>query len=275
MASGLMGRDQQIAVLRLVPRELRRVFSKPFDVLICLAGNALLATVLWFLAPTPIANLFFSFRNAFLFPVVLATWMLADVPATNQLGADPQAALERLDDPEAITLLIRSKQAVLWMLTTPVALVVAIITSLEGGNWASMASTVVWVATVPLAGLGLSCLVGVRWPYLQLPLKQRWAERSDLRRSLRWVALILLPYGLVPAVGLLALTPTITIYAILHGTRSISSLPHADDLPLFLGSIVAVPLAVCLWRWGTIRAGTVAVRRGERLRQQLSPTSRL
>ena len=266
--------EHRHAVAALLPGQFARVGRPPYEVLATLVGNGLLATALWFLAPPGLQALFFSFRTEFLFPVVLATWMLADVPSTNQLGSDAAEALKRLEHPEAMTDLLRAKQVVLWMLVTPVATLAAVVLGIMSGTWLSLIATMAWIATVPMAGLGLSCLVGVRWPYHPITLRQRWAQRRDQRNDARWLSLILLPYVLVPAVGALALLPPAIVYVALHGFEAVDQVGRVDDLPLVLGTLVSVPLSLGLWRWGTTRAGHVAYARRAELTAYLKDPSR-
>jgi hypothetical protein len=257
--------------LGLVETELRRIIRPPFEVIVVLVGNGLLATALWLFSPVGLSDLVFSVHSEFLFPTVLASWMLADVPATNQLAPDGAEVIRRLDDPEAITMLLRAKQTALWLLVTPVSLAAAIWVGIDSNKGLTIALTVAWVATVPLAGLGLSCFIGVRWPYHPIPLKERWAQRRRWRTMLlRWGILVLLPYGLVPLVGLIALIPPGIIYALFHGSASVT---HDEFRAIFVGGLVAIPLAVWIWRWGTARAGRLAYERRDALVAYLSDPS--
>ena len=265
-------RDRR-AVFALVPGELRRIFRRPYEVLVCLASNGVLAIGLWFFSPVQVYSLFFTFHSDFLFPAVLATWMLADVPATNQLAPESQRVIGLLDDePARITELLRAKQMALMLIVVPVTLVTATINGMVTHHWFTLAASIVWITTVPLAGLGLSCLVGVRWPYHPIPLSQRWAQRRRWRPMLlRWGILVVLPYGLVPMVGWLALVlPGLLLWI----TNSLGSLSRLSAWNLMVGEALAVPTAVWLWRWGTTRAGTLAHQRRPQLIAFLSDPDR-
>jgi len=256
------------AVLALLPGELRRIMRPPFEVLVCLVGNGLLATGLWFFSPIEVYSLFFSFHLDFLFPAVLATWMLADVPATNQLAPESTRVIGLLDDPEEITYLLRAKQVALMLLVVPVAIITAVLNGMVTHHWFTLATTTVWVTTVPLAGLGLSCLIGVRWPYHPISLVDRWSKRRQWRTMLlRWGILVTAPYVVVPAVGWLALVVPGLLLWVTHGLGSRNFL---DDVNLMISEVIAVPTAVWLWRWGTARAGHWAHERQGALTAYLS-----
>ena len=259
MAVSGLGDQGRRAVLALLPAELRRIMRPPYEVLVCVIGNGVLATGLWFFSPVQVYSLVFTFHVDFLFPAVLATWMLADVPATNQLAPEATRVIGLLDNEEGITHLLRAKQAALMLLVVPVAVITAILTGMVTHHWFTLAATTVWVTTVPLAGLGLSCFVGVRWPYHPLPLAERWAERRQWRPMLlRWGVLVTLPYVLVPTVGFVALVVPGLVLWLTHGLGSATIITDGN---LLLGEVVAVPTAVWLWRWGTARAGHLAFER--------------
>ena len=271
MVRALAHDEDRRRIVALLPGEFRRILHPPYEVLVCLLANGVLATLLWYFSPIELVNLVFSFHISFLFPTVLATWMLADVPATNQLAPDPQHVLSRLDDPIAITELLRAKQIALWLLTTPVALIVAVIIGAVDHQWLSLAITAIWVATVPLAGLGLSCFVGVRWPYHPIPIRARWAERHhDKRRLLRWSILVLIPYALVPALGAIALIPPGIAWEIAGGPKLSNAV---DNVSILFGACVSVPVSLMFYRWGTHRSGRLAHERRDQIRAYLSDPS--
>lgn len=274
MGEHVTSRVELRGILALLPAEWRRVRTAPYEVITTVAANGLLATLLWYAANPAITAMAFSFHRGFLFPVALSTWMLSDVPATNQLGADPAAALARLGQPHELAQLLRAKQVVLWMMVLPVAVLAAVVYSSNHASWLSFACTLAWVTTVPFAGLGLSCSIGVRWPYHPLKLSERWRRRRDLRGSLRWLALIIVPYVVVPAVGAIGLVPPALAYLTRHGGEPIAKLPASDDLPLAIGAAVAIPIALLLWRWGTSYAAHLAWRRRDELAAYLADPSR-
>jgi hypothetical protein len=52
----------------------------------------------WFLLPPRAHAFMFSLNGPLAFPVILASWMLADTPATNGMGSSPALALSVLED---------------------------------------------------------------------------------------------------------------------------------------------------------------------------------
>ena len=266
-------RDGRAALRHDVLTEARRVMRPPREVLICVAANGVLVSVLWFFSPVRLFDAIFTLHQAFMFPVVMASWMIADVPATNELAPDATRVLALLEDDDVVGLerLLRAKHLVLWVIVTPIVLVVAAIMGATSHHWLTMWLTMVWVATVPFAALGISCLIGVRWPYHPIPLAERWEQRSNWRHMLlRWGTLCILPYGVVPLFGLVALLPLVATLAILKIRLSDSS---ATLVALIIGCAVALPLAFVVWDRGTRIAAEFAVKRKKALGAYLAEPS--
>lgn len=250
--------------------EVRRVFRAPFEVLLCVGVNGVLVTILWFFSPITIFNTVFTFHQAFMFPVVMATWMIADVPATNEIApeADRFLRLIQAGDTVGIERLLRAKHLVLWSVVAPIALVVAAIMGATSQLWVTMWLTMLWVATVPFAALGVSCVVGVRWPYHPIRLAERWRRRADWRHMLlRWGILCVVPYGVVPAFGLIALLPLGAVLALLRTHLNDST---ASLISLAIGCVVALPMAFWIWDKGTKKAAELAIERGAALTDYLA-----
>lgn len=253
--------------------ELRRIVRPPREVLLCVAANGILVSALWFLSPVRLFDAVFTLHQAFMFPVVMASWMIADVPSTNELAPDASRVLSLLaaEDAAGLTRLLRAKHLVLWLVVTPIVLVVAAIMGATSDHWLTMWLTMMWVATVPFAALGISCLIGVRWPYHPIPLAQRWEQRADWRHMLlRWGTLCLLPYCVVPLFGFIALLPLVATLAILEIRLSDSS---ATLTALIIGCAVALPLAFVIWDRGTKKAAMYALKRKEVLTSYLAEPS--
>src|SRR5271165_2659660 len=79
--------------------EFGRAFHPPYEVPIVIAVNGVLMAGLWFLAPKAWDNALFSLHGTLAFPLLLAGWMIRDVPATNVLGPDHRRTRVALDDP--------------------------------------------------------------------------------------------------------------------------------------------------------------------------------
>ena len=235
----------------------------------CLVGNALLTTALWFWTPKALLPLFFNVHELFFFPIVLASWMVSDVPATNEFGPDARRILAALDDPTMLTRLLRAKHLVLWTLVAPTVICVATVVGLESDRWLTMFFVLAWVVTVPLSSLGLASWVGIIWPYHPLPFRQRaHLALPWTRKWLRWIVLLVLPYGIVPLFGYLTLGPTLGLWHYAF-SRSFRIGGHL----LALSVLVEIPLSVWLWTWSTRYATVIARRRSVRLRQFLQDPS--
>jgi len=148
-----------------------------------------------------IQDLLFTLHGALAFPVVLATWMLSDVPATNVLGTEAERTLEALDDPAALRRLLYAKNAVLWVMVAPICVLVALGIGIAEDDWPRTVVTIIGLLVIPIGSLGVAAWLGIYCPYHPLPLTERWRSRHPYGRMVvRWTTLILLPYALVPAI---------------------------------------------------------------------------
>ncbi len=179
--------------------ELREAFRPPFADLLVVAFNAALMCVAWFLLPTSWQNWLFTLHGPLAFAMVLAGWMYSDVPATNVLAPDSRRVLAALDDPAMLRRLLYAKNLTLWCLVAPFCTVVAVIIGWVHHDWPPTLVSVTAIAVVPFGTLGVSACVGIRWPYHPRELRFRWEHRREWRHMIvRWIALVLTPYGLVP-----------------------------------------------------------------------------
>ena len=245
--------------------EIRRTFVYPYGTLLCLVGNAILVAVLWFFLPINLYDLFFNVHGIFFFPIVLASWMVSDVPATNECATDSIRMAAALGDETMVTRLLRAKHLVLWIFVTPVVVVIAAVIGGSTGDWITMILAIGWVATVPLSSLGISCMVGIIWPYHAISMKERWSDKRRWRHYwLRWGILVVLPYGLVPLLGIIGLWPAVLLY---NHSRSL----HVSIDHLRLGESMAVmlPVAWLVWTWGTRYAARLTTKREGKLREYL------
>jgi hypothetical protein len=78
---------------RAVANEYRRVVQPPWEIPTVLVTNGALMVAAWFLLPPRAHDFMFSLNGPLAFPVILASWMLADTPATNAMGSNPALAL--------------------------------------------------------------------------------------------------------------------------------------------------------------------------------------
>jgi hypothetical protein len=223
-----------------VQQEFVRARRAPYETFITVAVNGAIMSSAWFFLPTGLKDKVFTLHGTLAFALVLAAWMYSDVPATNVLGPDAERAAAAIDDPEIFRRLLWGKSIVLWAIITPVCLTVALVNGVSSHNLLSTLYSVIWIGVVPFGVLGLSGVVGIRFPYHPMPIRYRWLHRLPRRRMLwRWLTLVVTPYGLVPVLGGLIMLPSLLLWG-LTSTHGLSQkLPDHD-----LGWGVALACAV-------------------------------
>lgn len=238
--------------------EFGRAFSAPYEVPIVVALNGALMSSAWFFLPKGFKDAVFSLHGSLAFAAVLASWMYSDVPATNVLGPDSIRIRRALGDPVAFRRLLAAKNVVLWLLITPLCCLVALMIGVANHNLLSTVITVVWIGIVPFGALGISNLVGIRFPYHPMPLRFRWDHRRPFWRMIgRWLALALTPYVAFPFIAALLMAPTLILWGLLTPTGLSKNL-HVTDFGW--GVAVACAVAVAGW-WGGHRLGFAMARR--------------
>ncbi len=238
--------------------EFGRAFSAPYEVPIVVALNGALMSSAWFFLPGSLKDALFSLHGSLAFAAVLASWMYSDVPSTNVLGPDSARIRRALHDSVQFRRLLAAKNVVLWVLITPLCAFVALVIGLANHNLLSTVIIVVWIGIVPFGALGLSNLVGIRFPYHPMPLRFRWDHRRPFWRMIvRWLALALTPYVVFPAIAALLMAPTLILWGLLTPTGLSKNL-HVTDFGW--GVAVACALAVAGW-WGGHRLGFAMARR--------------
>ncbi len=242
--------------------ELRRAFTAPYEAPLVVALNAALVTVAWLWLPLPLQDLLFSLHGALAFPVVMATWMLADVPATNILGSDAARMVAAIDDPDALRRLIYAKNSVLWLLVTPVCVLVAIGIGIDRERWTTTVVTIIGIIVVPIGSLGIAGWLGISFPYHTLPLAERWRHRRPWSRMVvRWATLCLLPYVLVPTITGILAAPAFAAWAVTTG-RWQGRIPDPD---LAIGVVVTAALSAAAFFLGHRHGLRMIRRRRDRL----------
>ncbi len=248
-----------------VRAEFGRAFHPPFEVPFVVLVNGLLMTGAWFLLPE---NLFFRLHGALAFPMILASWMLSDVPATNVLGGDRVRMGAALGDPVLLRRLLVAKNLVLWLLIVPICTAIAVVVGIVDGEPVGAAFTVVFVVVVPLGSLGAAAWLGIWFPYHPIPLKQRWENRRPLGRMVvRWVTLVLLPYGYVPMLSVLVMVPTLAVWWWANGLDGSTRL---SDATFGLGVLVACGVAPVAWLGGHALGLRMVARRRRVLAETLA-----
>ena len=255
----------------LVRLEFRRALRSPYVAPSVVVTNGLLMTGAWFLLPTRWQDVLFSLHGTFAFALVLASWMYADVPATNVLGLGAERSLEALDDPVALGRLLNARDIVLWMLVTPICVLVALGIGIYETQWTRLIITVVTIVVPPFGALGVAAWLGVRFPYHPISLAERWRARRSWRHMwVRWLALVLLPYVLVPTLAVVALLPSYAFWTV-TGNGQYAPL---DDLRLAVGGVLALVMSLGMWKFGRHMSLRLARRHAEYLKSYLADPSR-
>jgi hypothetical protein len=207
----------------------------------------------------------FSLHGALAFPIVLGSWMYADVPATNVLGSDVRVAAV-LDDEVGVMRLLAAKCLVLWLFVAPLCVLIALIIGTVEARPAAALWTVLVIAVFPLGALALSDWVGILWPYRAVTLRQRWQDRHRVRTQFRWLVLITLPYVLVPAVLVLVAVPAWAWWRLQTG----GTVGHLSDGLVAQLALVACASSLLVWLGGRAVSRRLLRRRREQLRAYLA-----
>ena len=250
-----------------VRAEFGRALRPPYETPGVVVMNGLLMTGLWLLLPR---SWFFDFTGTMAFPIILAGWMYADVPATNVFAPDRRRILAAFGDGRELRLLLFAKNAVLWLFVTPLCIAIAIGLGVAEHQAVVTALSIVVIALAPLGVLGLSGILGTYFPYHPLPLRWRWEHRRNRRMLVRWGTLVLLPYVLVPALAVVVLAPTLETWSKL----SDKDIRKLSDTDFAIGALIACGVGVALWIIGHRAVVALARRRGSRLTAYLADPER-
>ncbi len=252
--------------------ELRDALRPPYTVPLVVTFNGLLMAAAWFLLPTKWFDWLFTLHGPLAFAMVLAGWMYSDVPATNVLAPDRERVLAALDDPPMLRRLLYAKNLTLWCFVAPFCTLVAVIIGLVHHEWPPTIVSVTAIAIVPFGTLGVAGWVGIVWPYHPRELRFRWQHRREwVHMIVRWLALILVPYGLVPLLAVLIISPSLVLWSML----SASGLSHKLPTSHFAGGIALAAVVSMGVFFGGHRAGLrIVARRHDRLRDYLSDPDR-
>jgi hypothetical protein len=245
--------------------ELFRAFHSPYETPIVVLANGLLMGALWSWTP---ADSLFSVHTIWVFPLILASWMYSDVPATNVFGSDARRMIAAFDDLPAMRRMLYAKNLVLMTLVVPIATTIAIVVAVHLHRPVVAVWNISLVVLVPLGALGISGWFGIYYPYHPIPLKQRWEQRQPFWHMIvRWLTLAMVPYGLVPMVSMLVIGPTVLVWKLVGGVDPSTG---ETDTAFVLGVLVACGVAVVLWIFGHHFALRLAVRRKAQLIEYLS-----
>ncbi len=252
--------------------ELRDALHAPYAVPLVVGFNALLMTGSWFLLPPKWQDWLFTLHGPLAFAMVLAGWMYADVPATNVLAPDRLRILAALDDPVALRRLLYAKNLALWCFVAPFCIALAVVIGYLHDDWPPTLVSVTAIGIVPFGTLGIASWVGIVWPYHPRELKFRWEHRRQWFRMIgRWGALVLAPYGVVPVLAVLIITPSLILWSMLSAHGLTDRLPTSH----FAGGVALAAAVSMAAFFGGHRVGLRLVgRRREWLRGYLSDPDR-
>jgi hypothetical protein len=256
--------DGRPAALRA---ELRRAFTPPYEAPTAVVVNGLLMSGAWFLLPT---DSLFRVHSAWFFPLALASWMLADVPATNVLGSDPTRMSAALGRKSELRRRLTAKTLVLWLLVVPICVCVTIALARRDEPILAVLATMAALITIPFGTLAVAAWLGVLYPYHVIPLRVRWRNRRPYRRMIvRWLVLILMPYLYVPLIEGLLLLPVLAGWRLITGSWS----PTTDNA-FAAGALALALISVVAWLVGRAVTLRLVRRRTTELRSFLGDPSR-
>jgi len=253
-----------------VRAEFARAFHPPYEAPIVIVVNGLMMAAAWFFLPR---DWLFRFTGALAFPVLLAGWMYADVPSTNVLAPDRRRVLAALgeDDRRDLRVLLYAKNLVLWLLVTPICMLIAVGIGVVEHKWVLTGVTLIVIGLTPLGLLGLAAVLGTYFPYHPQPLKWRWERRGEWKRYwLRWGTLVIAPYMYVPALAAVVALPEVVAWQSLSNRK----LTTLTDLDLAIGGLIACVVSVALWVIGHRFVVRLAARRGDKLTSYLADPGR-
>ena len=252
--------------------ELRGAVRRPFTIPFVVGFNALLMAGAWFLAPVSWQDWLFALHGPSAFAMVLAFWMYSDVPATNVLAPDRARVMASLDEPAMLRRLLWAKNVALWCFVAPFCAVVAIAIGFFDHDWPPVLVSVTAIGIVPLGVLGIAGWVGILWPYHPRNLRFRWEHRRQwFHMIVRWMILVFLPYGVVPALSVLIIAPSLLLWSMLSSDGLNSRLPTAH----FAGGVaLAAVVSIGLFYAGSKGGLRMIRRRREFLRAYLDDLDR-
>jgi hypothetical protein len=256
--------------------EFHRAFRPPFGAPSTALGNGILAAGGYWFLPASITDQLFSLHGPLAFAVVLASWMYSDVPATNVLGETADLTLAVLDHRKALLRIVAAKNAVLWTLISPICITVSLWIGITERSIFVTALAAIWIAVVPFGTLAFASWMGVLFPYHPLHLRDRFRlgrhGKANRRHYLwRWIALVTLPYVIVPALAAALISPVLILWGVTAKDWTVLSV-HVDHLTV--GVTLSVLLSV-LWMWLGRRGFLwLCQKRDHKLRTYLADPSR-
>ena len=194
-----------------VADEYRRVVRPPWEIPTVLVTNGALMVAAWFLLPPRAHAFLFSLNGPLAFPVILASWMLADTPATNAMGSNPARALSVLENRTAYWRWLAARCIVIGSLIGGACAVGVLYVGLGNYPWSEIAWACALVALLPIGVLPVAAWLGILFPYHPRSFRWRWQHRRAWRTHLRWAVLVFAPFIYVPLIGVAILSPGVQV----------------------------------------------------------------
>lgn len=207
-----MWRMEAVSGLRHAVRsEYRRVVRPPWEIPTALVTNGALMVAAWFLLPARAHNFVFSLNGPLAFPIILASWMLADTPATNVMGSNPALALSVLEDQAAYWRWLAARCIVIGSIVGAACAAGVMYVGIGHYPWSDILFACALVALLPVGVLPVAAWLGILLPYHPRSLRWRWQHRRAWRTNLRWALLVFAPFLYVPVIGVAILTPGVEL----------------------------------------------------------------
>ena len=191
--------------------EYRRVIQAPWEIPAVLLTNGTLMIAAWFLLPPRAHDLLFSLNGPLAFPVILASWMLADTPATNAMGSNPGLALSVLEHPQGYRRWLAARCLVLGSLIGIPCAIAVLFVGAGAYTWSEILWACALVALLAVGVLPIAAWLGILFPFRVRSLRWRWQHRRAWVTQLRWAALVMAPFVFVPLIGAAILTPAVEV----------------------------------------------------------------
>jgi hypothetical protein len=185
-----------------------------------------------------------------------ASFILADVTTTNMLGVDNIRVAKSVGDGTRVWRLLLVKNLALVLIVGLPTMLLAIVLTLWMETPGRLLTTVPDVAVPLLSWLGVGNVISVLLAVGYEPLIRRWRQRRQLRRTVRWLIHLALPYALFyladPIYGL----PQVIVWQVLPAALGPTLGPAAG------GGLVHIGFAVAVWLTGSVAAELIVRRRG-------------
>ena len=168
--------------------------------------------------------------------------------------------LAAIDDPRALRRMLLAKSMVLWCFVAPICLLISFIAGAGQSDKITAVYSAVAIGVVPFGVLAVSGWLGILHPYHPVPIRYRWSQRRRWRHMIvRWGALVLLPYAVVPGLTIAFLAPSLLIWGLTSTSGLTQKLPDNDfGLGIALACAIAV---VAVWFGHRVALRMIARRR--------------